>query len=182
MKTATKLSLINGFLLMGLFLLEYTGMFNFSLIFPYKWHKLLHILGAAVFMGNMIVGPVWFFFAYYSQSREILQFSDKLLRLTDMYITLPGLDLAVVNGLFLASVFGGMVSQPWLLYSLVGMVIMWVLTFPLLYIQEKIYRTIEQEPDNRVTLRKWIIRWSVWGTIVMIPPSVIFYLMVMKGW
>ena len=94
---------------------------------------------------------------------------------------LPCLDLAVLNGLFLASTFGGTSAQPWLQYSIFLMVVMWVFSLPLLYIQEAIYQVIEHEPDKREKLQGWLIRWSIWGSIVMIPPSIVFYLMIMKG-
>jgi len=132
-------------------------------------------------MVNMIVGPVWFLYAYNSKNKEVLKFADKLLQLTDLSITIPGLDLAVINGLFLASALGGSSNQPWLQYSIYLMIITFLLTYLLLLIQEKIYNIIDTEPSNRDKLQKWIVRWSLWGVIVMIPPTVIFYLMIIKG-
>ncbi|MBU1678442.1 MAG: DUF2269 family protein [Bacteroidetes bacterium] len=181
MKTATKISITNGILVVIVVLLEYTRVVDFSMLLSYQWHKILHIFGASLFIANMIVGPIWFFYAYYSREKALLQFADKLLRLTDITVTIPGLDLAVINGLFLASVYGGSSDAPWLQYSVFLMIVMWLLTIPLLFIQEKIYKVIEFEPDNRVELQKWIIRWSLLGSVVMIPPTIVFYLMIVKS-
>ncbi|MGE0562820.1 MAG: DUF2269 family protein [Flavobacteriales bacterium] len=177
----TKVSILNGLILLCLTLSEFLGLVKFDLVFSYQWHKLLHILGVILFMGNMIVGPVWFLFAYYSNDKTLLKFANRLLQLTDLYLTIPGVALTIINGLFLASVFGGTKNVPWLFYSIILLFVMWVLSIPLIYFQEKMYSTIENEPDNNAKINKLLIRWGILGTIVMIPPTIVFYLMVVKG-
>ena len=71
-------SIINGFLLIVLVLLEFHGVISFSLPISYNWMKIIHIFAVILFMGNMIIGPVWFFLAFYSNDKNLLQFSDKL--------------------------------------------------------------------------------------------------------
>lgn len=177
----TKVSIINGLILLFLTLSEFLGLFKFDLLFSYNWHKILHILGVIIFMGNMIVGPVWFLFAYYSKDKTLLKFANRLLQLTDLYLTIPGVALTVINGLCLASVFGGTKNQPWLFYSIILLFVMWALSIPLIYLQEKMYSTIDNEPDNDTKINKLLIRWGILGTIVMVPPTIVFYLMVVKS-
>ncbi len=179
MKVVTKISILNGLLLLGLTLAEFFGLIQFGLWLPYHWHKILHIIGVVLFMGNMIVGPVWFMYAYFSKDKVLLKFAGKLLELTDLYLTVPGIALTVLNGLFLASVFGGSKQQPWLFYSNLLLFAMWALSIPLIWIQEKMYQSIDKEAASN-TIRTLFIRWGILGTIVMIPPSVIFYLMIVK--
>lgn len=180
LRKVTKISIINGLLLLLLTLSEFLGILKFPLLLSYEWHKILHITGVVLFMGNMIVGPIWFSYAYYSNSKELLKFAGKLLELTDMYLTIPGIALTVLNGLFLASVFGGTWNQPWLFYSIVLLLIMWFLSIPIIYLQEKLYSVIDNDPENKGKINKLIYAWGITGTIVMIPPSIMFYLMVVK--
>lgn len=180
MKSITKVSILNGLILLFLTLSEFLGLFKFDLIFSYQWHKILHIFGLILFMGNMVVGPVWFSFAYFSKDKTLLKFANRLLQLTDLFLTVPGVALTVLNGLCLASVFGGAKNQPWLYHSIILLFIMWALSIPLIYLQEKMYSTIDNEPNNDAKINKLLIRWAILGTIVMIPPTIIFYLMVFK--
>lgn len=177
----TKISILNGLVLLILTLSEFLGLFKYNLVFSYQWHKILHITGVILFMGNMIVGPFWFLFAYYSKDKTLLKFANRLLQLTDLYLTIPGIALTILNGLFLASVYGGTRNQPWLFFSMILLFVMWALSIPLIYFQEKMYSTIDNEPDNDTKINKLLIRWGILGSIVMIPPTIVFYLMVVKS-
>lgn len=161
-------------------LADFTGIVHFELLLSYQWHKLLHILGVVIFMGNMIVGPVWFSYAFYSKDAQILKFAAKLLQQTDLYLTIPGVALTVLNGLCLAAVYGGSQSQPWLLHSIYLILTMWMLSVPLVFLQEKLFLTIETEAQNEAKINRLLIQWSILGSLVMIPPSIIFYWMVVK--
>ena len=161
-------------------LADFTGIVHFELLLSYQWHKLLHILGVVIFMGNMIVGPVWFSYAFYSKDAHVLKFAAKLLQKTDLYLTIPGVALTVLNGLCLAAVYGGSQSQPWLLHSIYLILTMWMLSVPLVFLQEKLFLTIETEAQNEAKINRLLIQWSILGSLVMIPPSIIFYWMVVK--
>ncbi|MBM3418447.1 MAG: DUF2269 family protein [Bacteroidetes bacterium] len=179
MRTITKISILNGLILLCLTLSEFFGLIKFDLLLSYHWHKILHIIGVVLFMGNMIVGPIWFMYAYSSKDNTLLKFAGKLLELTDIYLTIPGIALTVLNGLYLASVYGGTKNQPWLFYSIILLFVMWALSIPLIYIQEKMYQSLDKEFDIKI-INTLLIRWGILGTFVMIPPSIIFYLMIVK--
>ncbi len=180
MSTAGKISIFNGLILILITLAEFTGMVHFELLFSYQWHKVLHILGVVIFMGNMIVGPVWFSYAYYSKDAHVLNFAAKLLQKTDLYLTIPGIALTVLNGLCLSSVYGGSQSQPWLLHSIYLILGMWILSVPLVFLQEKLFLTIKNEAENVAKINRLLIQWSILGSLVTIPPGIIFYWMVVK--
>ncbi|MEK7434891.1 MAG: DUF2269 family protein [Cyanobacteriota bacterium] len=177
----SKISLLNGIVLVFLTLLEFLDILKYNLIFSYNTHKILHITGVVLFMGNMIVGPFWFLFAYYSKDKSILRFANKVLQLTDICFTIPGIFITIINGLCLASVFGGTKNQPWLFYSIILLFIMSGLSIPLIYIQEKLYNVIENESANEEKINKWLVIWGIIGTIVTIPATIIFYLMITKN-
>ncbi len=178
---SAKIALLNGLLLIFLTLSEFLGFIKFPLLLSYNWHKLLHLTGVIIFMGNMIVGPIWFSYAYYKKETDLLRFACNLLQLTDTYLTVPGMALTVINGLFLASAYGGTKNQPWLFYSFLTLLGLWALSVPLIYIQEKLYHAINETPQNITETDKWLFRWSVLGSIISVPPVLIFYWMVAKA-
>lgn len=180
MSTSSKISILNGLILMLITLADFTGMVHFELLLSYQWHKLLHIIGVVIFMGNMIVGPVWFSYAFYSKDAHVLKFAAKLLQKTDLYLTIPGVALTVLNGLCLSAVYGGSQAQPWLLHSIYLILTMWVLSVPLVFLQEKLFVAMETEAQNEAKINRLLIQWSILGSLVMIPPSIIFYWMVVK--
>ena len=92
---------------------------------PYAVHKLLYLVGVAVFMGNLIVGPVWLGFAYFAKDRAAIAFAARSIAAADIALTAPGVQLTVWNGVCLAAAMGGvraLVSVPfgliaWLMVS-----------------------------------------------------------------
>lgn len=181
MTTAAKISIINGLILVLLTVLAMSGIVRFDLILSYQWHKILHIAGVVIFMGNMITGPCWYSFAYYSKDIHLLKFANRALQLTDIYLTVPGITLTVINGLFLASVYGDISSQRWLYYSTLLLLVMWALSIPVIWLQEKMYQTIANEPENTQKISRLLTWWGILGTLVTIPPTIIFYWMVVKA-
>lgn len=181
MSKVTLLALMNGILLLALTLADFFHFLHFNLVFSYQWHKILHLVGVVLMMGNMVVGPIWFSYAYYSGDKKLLVFAGRLLQITDMWLTLPGIFLTVINGLCLAAAFGGTRNGPdWLFWSVIALIAMWALSMPVLFLQEKMYQALAEEPSDDLKIRKLIVQWGIWGTLVMLPPTLIFYWMVMK--
>ena len=46
------------------------GGVHVPLLFPYRWHKLLHLFGAVLFIGHNIVSPAWMVFAARTRSAK----------------------------------------------------------------------------------------------------------------
>lgn len=150
------------------------------LFLPYTWHKLLHILGVIVLVGNITVGPLWVIQAWRSRSPEQLGFAMRTLALADIWFTAPGVQLAVVNGLAMASAFGGLRAQPWLAQSY-ALILVLALAAPtgVLYHQERAVR-LAVAGDNGPAFTRAFLLWSVWGSAVMVPLVLVFYMMVTK--
>jgi uncharacterized membrane protein len=150
-----------------------------SLVFSYDAHKLLHIVGVLIFGGNLLVGPVWIVLAALSRDRQKLAFAAQATSLADIYLTTPGIQLAVWNGVFLASTFGGVQAQPWLKEALILLVVTSGFSLALvLPWQERLVR-LSQGNDDRAT-RKALIMWSITGTLVGVPLGFVLYEMVAK--
>lgn len=153
---------------------------RFPMPLSYELHKILHILGAILVVGNLTVGPLWIVLAWRSKDANLLGWSARAIATADLVFTLPGIHLLLWNGLAMASVFGGVRAQAWLFQTVV-MLIVAALFAPtvVLYYQEKF---IEEASAGapRETVNRWLIRWSVWGTVVMLPFGAALFTMVAK--
>ncbi|MDP6828442.1 MAG: DUF2269 family protein [Pseudomonadales bacterium] len=81
-------------------------------LFSYGLHKFLHILGVVVFVGNMTVGPLWVIYAWLLNERRHFSFVIKTLSDADKIFTVPGVQLTVWNGVFIAAAMGGVQARP----------------------------------------------------------------------
>ncbi len=180
MSKASLISLTNTTLLVVLLILTQQNLLFFDLIWSYQTHKLLHLLGVCMFIGNIFVGPVWLLKALQSRNKETIKFAFSMLLFTDIVITIPGIDLAVINGLFLSSVFGGINGQPWLQYSITSLFALWILVLPILLIQDKMQKlALNSKVDSR-DFKKVFLLWMATGALSLIPVVYILILMVFK--
>ena len=74
-------------------------------LYSYRWHTLLHITGAVIFLGNIIVTGAWMLMAERARSISTIHFSAKTVIRADFLFTLPGVLLILMNGF--AMVFSG---------------------------------------------------------------------------
>ena len=74
-------------------------------LYSYRWHTLMHIAGAVVFLGNIIVTGAWMLMAERTRSINVIHFSGKAVIRADFLFALPGVLLILMNGF--AMVFSG---------------------------------------------------------------------------
>lgn len=67
------------------------------------WNHFMHVLGAVLFLGNLIVTAVWMTLAHRSRNPEALRVGVQGIALTDHLFTTPGALLLLVNGGILAA-------------------------------------------------------------------------------
>src|SRR5215218_2458828 len=84
---------------------------------PYPWHKLLHIVGAVLFMGNIIVTAVWLVLAEQTKDARTLHFAAKTVNWADVFFTAPGILLLLVNGQILAQAAWGGLRASWIVLA-----------------------------------------------------------------
>lgn len=148
--------------------------------FSYVAHKLMHITGVILFVGNVSVGPLWLMGAYFRRDAATLRYLLAVLSLADLVFTVPGVQLTLWNGLALAGAFGGVRGQPWLGQSLV-LLLSLILLGPtvVLYYQEKLIQLSAKEKiDDQ--FRRVFYLWSFWGMLLFVPIALIMYLMIAK--
>src|SRR5690349_5344288 len=81
-----------------------------SLPFPFydrSWHKFMHIVGAVLFIGNIVVTAMWMILAAMTKQRPVVHFAAKAVTQADLLFTVPGVLLLFLNGMSLAPAFGG---------------------------------------------------------------------------
>lgn len=146
---------------------------------PFVAHKVLHLIGIVTFGGNLIVGPVWLAFAWLSGSPAEVSFAARSLARADVWLTTPGVQLAIWNGLWAAQTFGGLRAQPWLTEAVLATVVTSVVSCTVvLWSQERLVAAAER--DGALPTATLAV-WSVFGTLVSLPLSWAFWLMVSKS-
>ena len=180
MAITTKMTLILDALVIVIILPALFGV-QYPLVFSYEVHKFLHILGAIFFLGNMMVGPVWLLYATLTKDLQIVRFALRLLGITDVMLSTLGMILLITNGLCLASVYGGIYAVAWIRDSilLLGVMVLLAITVVLHY-QERLYGIAKTTTQLSPQFWRSLWLWSVWGSLVMLPPGVVLYLMVVK--
>ena len=180
MSKASIISLVNTSLLVVLIILAQHQLFFSDMIWSYQTHKVLHLIGVCMFIGNVFVGPIWLLKALQSKNRETIKFAFSMLLFTDIVITVPGIDLTVINGLFLSSVLGGVNAQPWLQHSIMALFALWVLVLPILLIQDKMQKLALSGDTGSMSFKKIFLLWVITGGLSLIPVAYILILMVFK--
>ena len=154
--------------------------------YPYGWHLFMHIAGAVIFLGNIIVTGAWMLMAERTRSPGVIHFSAKAVIRADFLFTLPGVLLVLLNGLFMASAgWGGVfhdvswISVALALFTMSG--IIWV--GALLRLQHRM-AVLSARPGDADSLSPQfysaLYKWYFWGIIAILLPLGSLYLMVAK--
>ncbi len=137
--------------------------------------KTLHIAGACLFIGNIVVSAVWKTLADRTHSLDVARFATRLINLTDAVFTAGGATLLVVAGHVLAGGHGGIAPHPWIVWSYVafgvsGLIWLTVL-LPIQIRQAWLLKHATQSiPADYHRLARW---WAVAGvaaTVAALPP------------
>lgn len=158
--------------------------YDYPLFLPYYWHKTLHVIGAVLFLGNIIVTGVWMFLAERTRQPTVMAFAARVVNWADVFFTGPGITLVLFNGLILAAQWGGLYRVGWIalalfLFTLSGLVwVVWLLPY-----QHRLIR-LSQAVDVDGLLSpeffRVLHRWYLFGGIATILPLVSLVLMVIK--
>lgn len=144
--------------------------------------KVIHLMCAALFLGNVIVSGVWALLAERTRKHAIIQFSNSLVLITDLLFTLTGAVGVVWTGHSMANMFNGGTGHPWiqwsyLLLSFSGVIWLFVLV-PIQFKQRALLRA-----SDTVCEQYWRLSriWQIAGAIATVLPLPIVYLMVNKS-
>lgn len=146
--------------------------------------KSLHILGASLFLGNIIVSALWKVLADRTGNYSVVRFATRLVNVTDTVFTGLGAALLLGTGHLLARNHGGVLANDWILWSYVLFGVsgaIWVaVLLPIQFKQANLLRASPAEviPQEYFRLARL---WSFAGVIATLFPLPAIYLMVAKG-
>lgn len=153
----------------------------------YLWLKTVHIVGAVLFLGNIIVTGWWKVMADRTRDPRVVAFAQRQVTLTDYVFTLGGVLLVLGTGLANVHLSGlRYADNPWLEWG-VGLFIasgvIWVAV--LVPLQARLARLARGFGDGRAPIPQeyWRLcrRWNFWGVLATLLPLAVLYFMVFKG-
>lgn len=146
--------------------------------------KSLHILGASLFLGNIIVSAFWKVLADRTGNYSVVRFATRLVNLTDTVFTGLGAALLLATGHLLARTHGGVLANDWILWSYVLFGVsgaIWIaVLLPIQFKQAKMLRESRTEDIPKEYYRLARL-WSIAGALATLFPLPAIYLMVAKG-
>jgi uncharacterized membrane protein len=141
----------------------------------YNAFQTLHLLGACIFIGNIIVSGFWKAMADRIDNLEVARFATRLVNLTDAVFTGIGAILLIVGGHAMAAAHGGIAANNWMIWSYAAFSVsglVWITV--LVPIQIKQARLLRSATDTVPTAYYRLARW--WGavgivaTLATLPP------------
>ncbi len=147
--------------------------------------KALHILGAVLFLGNIIVTGWWKVMADRTKDPRVVAFAQRQVTLTDFVLTAGGAALLLATGLGNALLHGLDYRQiHWLVWGtglFVASGVIWVaILIPIQVAQHRMVRAFAD--GGKIPRRYWSLgrAWIVFGTLATVLPLLNLYWMVFK--
>jgi len=143
--------------------------------------KIIHVLCACLFLGNVVVSGVWAAMAERTRNHAIIQFSNRLVLITDLLFTATGAIGVVFTGHLMAGQYGGDTAHPWITWSYIlfgvsGLIWMLVL-LPIQFKQRLLLQRTTQITREYLQLSRV---WQISGAVATVLPLPILYMMVTK--
>jgi len=145
----------------------------------------LHVLGAVLFLGNIITAAFWKVSAERGKDLTHLRRVARNVMTADYFFTLPGVVMLIATGHIMASLRGYPLTElNWMTASeglFVASGLIWVAV--LIPAQRKMIKeTAVSEAAGALTAayRKASRTWDIFGTLVIVIPLAVLYLMLAK--
>jgi len=151
----------------------------------YLTFKFLHVLGVILLVGNVTVTAVWKVFADRTREAKVIAFGQRLVTITDWFLTVTGIVLLVVGG-YGAAMVGNMdvFGARWLVWGQVLLAIsgiIWMaILIPAQIRQAKAARAFANGGEIPESYRRDASRWLVWGIVATVPLAAAVWVMVFK--
>ena len=148
----------------------------------------MHITGAVVFLGNIVVTAAWMLMAERTRNLGVIHFSAKAVIRADLLFTLPGVLLILINGFVMVLArWGGMdafhevswITLALALFTASGVIWVGVL-IPVQHRMAVFSDPSDYEDRLPAEFFSALRRWYFWGALAIILPLCSLYLMVVK--
>lgn len=150
----------------------------------YLWLKVIHIIGAVLFLGNIIITGWWKNMADRTKNPQVIAFAQRQVTVTDYLFTAGGSIILFIAGFVNVMTTGLSFSAKWLSHgiALFGLsAIIWVIVLIPTQIKQanmaKIFNETGVIPE---VYWKLCSRWNFWGAIAVLLPVATVYFMVFK--
>lgn len=151
--------------------------------FGRNWNRVLHIVGAVLFLGNIIVTAAWASLGRRNRDPEVIRFLVRGILLTDAIFTVPGVILLVLNGGILSPAYF-QAGAPWLEAAIVLFIITGILWGAVLVpVQKRLARLVDAMPRGGPIPAEYdalMAKWFRFGGMATLLPLVTLVLMVLK--
>lgn len=150
----------------------------------YQLAKALHLLGVAIFLGNIIVTALWKLRADITKNPVIISYAQRLVTVTDFAFTVTGVILIALTGRVMAAQFGGMSEARWVVWGVMlfgASGVIWALVLiPIQVKQAKLARGFGS--GGVIPARYWAMSkaWYAFGAVATLLPLANLYVMVFK--
>ncbi len=147
--------------------------------------KMLHVFGAMLFVGNVIVTASWKIMADKTRDWKVVAFGQRVVNVTDFLFSSLGVFILLTTGLFMATSFTediwAVTWLAWGLKLLLSSIILWI--FVLLPVQAK-QALMARDFSESIAIPKTYWRlgriWITFGILAIILPLTNLYFMVFK--
>jgi uncharacterized membrane protein len=151
----------------------------------YTFLKAIHVLAVILFTGNIVVTAVWKILADRTRDARIVRFGQRLVTVTDVFLTGPGALLVLATGLLMMQELGAAAMKLRWIHMGLGLFVVSGLLWgaclvPIQRKQSRILRSLkdgEPVPESYWRLGRW---WMVLGSVAALLPLVNVVLMVFK--
>ncbi|HSW74329.1 MAG TPA: DUF2269 family protein [Candidatus Saccharimonadales bacterium] len=153
---------------------------HFPKFLPTNVYLFLHITGAVLFIGNVVVTGVWMVWAERTKDTRVIAFATRAVSWADAFFTGPGVVLLLLSGLLMApncdECTQGFATH-WIIAGLALFGISGALWLVLLIYQNTLLKSLSSNPSK---FYKTLHRWYFVGILNTVIPLVILAIMATK--
>jgi uncharacterized membrane protein len=148
--------------------------------------KLLHVVSAIAFLGNITTGLFWKAFADRTRDPRVIAHALQGIIQSDRWFTIPGVIGLVVFGIGAANVGGlPLLHTGWILWGLILFIISGAAFMAqVVPLQRRMAALARAAADGGsmdwTAYHAMSRRWDLWGGIALITPAIVLVLMVLK--
>ncbi|RIH90285.1 hypothetical protein Mterra_00594 [Calidithermus terrae] len=143
--------------------------------------KSLHVLGAVIFLGNILVTALWKVLADRTQNPAIVAYAQRLVTVTDFAFTALGVGLIIVTGELMAGRWEGASWVGWGRGLFVASGVIWLVALvPIQVAQARMARAFARQASIPAAYWRLAYWWGVFGVIATALPLLNLYFMVFK--
>jgi len=147
--------------------------------FGKTWNLFMHIFGAILFMGNIIVTAAWLSMARRSGSGGAVQMATRGVMVTDVMFTLPGSLLLLLNGGILGTEFFK-AGASWVFASIGLFLVSGIVWGAVLVPVQRRMEAVAQSEPTGPEMMELMSKWFRFGGIATLFPLITLVLMVVK--